>query len=86
MRILRAYLRPDVRWLAVVKADAYGHGADAVLSEALRQNAWGGAVAIPEEGAKLREMGFDCPILVLGRRGRGVRAHGCGLFPQSGRA
>ena len=66
MRILRAYLRPDVRWLAVVKADAYGHGADAVLSEALRQNAWGGAVAIPEEGAKLREMGFDCPILVLG--------------------
>ena len=62
MRILRAYLRPDVRWLAVVKADAYGHGADAVLSEALRQNAWGGAVAIPEEGAKLREMGFDCPI------------------------
>ena len=41
MRILRAYLRPDVRWLAVVKADAYGHGADAVLSEALQTKRMG---------------------------------------------
>ena len=52
--------------MAVVKADAYGHGAPEVLTEALRQGAWGGAVALPEEGAQLRAAGLDCPILVLG--------------------
>lgn len=66
MRLLRTYLKPDTRWLAVVKADSYGHGASAVLNEALKQDAWGGAVAIPEEGATLREDGFTCPILILG--------------------
>lgn len=66
MRILRDHIGADTRYLTVVKADAYGHGADAVLSEALKQGAWGGAVAIPEEGVKLREQGFDCPLLVLG--------------------
>lgn len=63
---LRGYLRPDTRFMAVVKADAYGHGAENVLKEGLRQGAWGGAVAIPEEGAALREAGIDCPLLVLG--------------------
>lgn len=66
LRLLRARLMPDVRFLAVVKANAYGHGAEAVLREALSQGAWGGAVAIPEEGAALRQSGIDCPILILG--------------------
>lgn len=66
IRMLRARLAPGARFMAVVKADAYGHGAADVLGEALRQGAWGGAVAIPEEGAALREAGFDCPLLILG--------------------
>ena len=66
IRLLKARLAPGARFMAVVKADAYGHGAQAVLGEALRQQAWGGAVAIPEEGAALREAGFDCPLLILG--------------------
>lgn len=66
IRLLRARLAPGARYLAVVKADAYGHGARDVLREALRQGAWGGAVALPEEGAQLRDAGIDCPVLVLG--------------------
>lgn len=74
IRKLRALLAPGARYLAVVKADAYGHGAREVLGEALRQGAWGGAVAIPEEGAALRDAGFDCPILVLGGADRACAA------------
>ena len=66
IRLLRARLAPGARYLAVVKADAYGHGARDVLKEALCQGAWGGAVALPEEGAQLRDAGIDCPVLVLG--------------------
>ncbi len=52
--------------LAVVKADAYGHGAVAV-SRALQQagvSQFG--VALLEEGLELRHAGIDQPILVLG--------------------
>lgn len=66
IQLLRARLAPGARFLAVVKADAYGHGARDVLGEAVRQGAWGGAVALPEEGAQLREAGASCPVLVLG--------------------
>lgn len=52
---------------AVVKADAYGHGAVAVARALERA---GGvdwlAVAMPEEGAELRRAGIGTPILVLG--------------------
>jgi alanine racemase len=56
----------SARTMAVVKADAYGHGAVGV-SRALAAAGveWLG-VALLEEGAEIRRAGVDVPILVLG--------------------
>jgi len=50
--------------LAVVKADAYGHGAVA-CARALATEADGFGVACIEEALELREAGIDAPILLL---------------------
>ena len=52
------------RLIAVVKADAYGHGVVRV-TEALRTVADMFAVATIEEGVALRQTGIREPILVL---------------------
>jgi len=52
--------------LAVVKADAYGHGAVTVARAALAAGASWLAVATVPEGAELRAAGIDAPILLLG--------------------
>lgn len=52
---------------AVIKADAYGHGAVAVArSLAGRHGIRGLAVSLVEEGVELREAGISAPILVMG--------------------
>lgn len=51
--------------LAVVKADAYGHGAVPIASCALEAGATRLGVAIVEEGALLRDAGITAPILLL---------------------
>ena len=51
---------------AVVKANAYGHGAVAVSRAALAAGAGSLSVAIPEEGVELREAGIAAPIFILG--------------------
>ncbi|MBW4525665.1 MAG: alanine racemase [Phormidium tanganyikae FI6-MK23] len=52
--------------MAVVKADAYGHGAVTVAQTVLQSGAtWLGVATIPE-GIELREAGIEAPILVLG--------------------
>jgi len=51
--------------MAVVKADAYGHGAIKVARAAIEAGAKRLAVALPEEGIELREAGFDLPIQVF---------------------
>ncbi len=51
---------------AVVKADAYGHGAEMVAASALRAGADSLSVAFLEEALVLRERGLDAPIMVLG--------------------
>jgi alanine racemase len=51
---------------AVVKADAYGHGAIPVSRALERAGVDGFAVALVEEGLELREAGISRPILVLG--------------------
>ncbi len=65
LRALRGRMGSS-RILAVVKADAYGHGAIGV-SRALEAAGvdWLG-VALLEEGAEIRRSGVDLPILVLG--------------------
>ena len=50
---------------AVVKADGYGHGADAVAAAALEGGAAWLAVAVVEEGLALREAGVTAGVLVL---------------------
>lgn len=52
--------------LAVVKADAYGHGADRVAPALQQAGADMFGVAMVEEGVELRQVGISRPILVLG--------------------
>ncbi|MFK8003489.1 MAG: alanine racemase [Polyangiales bacterium] len=51
--------------LAVVKADAYGHGAVPVVERLERAGAKGFAVALAEEAIELRDAGVRSPILIL---------------------
>jgi alanine racemase len=52
--------------LAVVKADAYGHGSVTVAKTVLQNGAtWLGVATVPE-GIQLREAGIQAPILILG--------------------
>jgi len=64
--LLKRGLRGGAQLWAVVKADAYGHGAVPVASAALRGGAGGLAVATAEEAAELRGGGVQAPILVMG--------------------
>jgi alanine racemase len=59
-------LKPeDAGLMAVVKADAYGHGDVAVAGAAVEAGATWIGVALVEEGLRLREAGIEAPILVL---------------------
>jgi alanine racemase len=63
---LRQLLSPNTQLMAVVKADAYGHGAVTVAKTALQSGAsWLGVATVPE-GIELREATIKAPILVLG--------------------
>jgi alanine racemase len=63
---LRRITHPKARFMAVVKANAYGHGAIEVAKEALNHGAQNLGVARISEGLQLRLAGIDAPILVLG--------------------
>ena len=62
---LKASLPEGVRFLAVVKADAYGHGISG-MAEAFSEYADGYAVAAVAEGIELRRMLPEPLILILG--------------------
>lgn len=57
---------PGVAVLAILKADAYGHGMIRVARTALNNGASYVGVASISEGRMLRESGIQAPILVLG--------------------
>lgn len=65
----RARLRPGVALCAVVKANAYGHGAVPAAQAALAGGATRLAVVTAPEAAELRRGGVQAPILVLGALG-----------------
>ncbi|MBD2089153.1 alanine racemase [Microcoleus sp. FACHB-1515] len=66
VRQIRSLLALKTELMAVVKADAYGHGAVTIARTVLRHGAsWLGVATIPE-GIELREAGIDAPILLLG--------------------
>ena len=60
------YLDPGQKMLAVVKANAYGHGAVEVAKVAEEVGAAGFCVAVLDEGLQLRHADIVKPILVLG--------------------
>jgi len=62
----RRLIGPRVALMAVVKADAYGHGAVEVAGAALASGADWLGVAVVEEAVQLRQAGLQAPILVLG--------------------
>jgi alanine racemase len=55
-----------VEVMAIVKADAYGHGVLPIAQAALRGGATWCGVARIGEALELRQAGLDCPILLLG--------------------
>ena len=63
--VARSLIKPSTRLLAVVKSDAYGHGAVRVAKTALQSGANYLAVATIDEGIKLREGMVGAPILLL---------------------
>jgi alanine racemase len=63
---IKALLAPTTQLMAVVKADAYGHGALTVAQAALQSGAsWLGVATVPE-GIELRSAGIQAPIMVMG--------------------
>lgn len=65
-RAVRAGLAPQVKLMAMVKADGYGHGMVPAARAALVGGAQALGVALLEEGIALRQAGITCPILVVG--------------------
>ncbi len=66
---IRDHVGADVEIMAVVKADAYGHGALPVARTLVEAGAGRLGVALPEEGVRLRDRGVQVPILVMGPTG-----------------
>lgn len=62
----KKFIGPDLKYMAVVKADAYGHGARACAQRLEAEGVDWFGVAIPEEGIDLRKAGIKRPILCLG--------------------
>ncbi len=64
---MKKNIAEGTRIVAVIKADGYGHGAEAIsrLIEGY-DYIWGFAVATPEEALQLRTFGVEKPILILG--------------------
>lgn len=65
VKALGSHVDPGVELLAVVKANAYGHGDVEVATAALDTGATRLGVALVEEGIRLREAGIDAPIVLL---------------------
>lgn len=66
VRDISASVGEEVAVMAVVKADAYGHGAVKVAHAALTAGASSLAVAYPQEVVELRDAGITENILVMG--------------------
>jgi len=63
---VKSLLKPQIKVLVTVKADAYGHGLIPVASRLVSCGLDYLGVASIDEGIKLREAGIKIPILVLG--------------------
>ncbi len=64
--IVKSLINKNVKIMAIVKANAYGHGLYEISTDLLKQGADYLGVAVLEEGVYLREKGITAPILALG--------------------
>ncbi|GMO67729.1 MAG: alanine racemase [Endomicrobiia bacterium] len=65
LKKIKEYLAKDTKIMAVIKSDAYGHGAIALAREAQEAGVAWIAVSSLEEGIILREAGIKSNILIL---------------------
>ena len=68
LRLIRRDLPQRVQLMAVVKDEAYGHGALDVVRIALEEGAWFFGLSTLEEAMALRDAGITAPMLLLGER------------------
>jgi alanine racemase len=68
LQLIRGDLPKNVRLMAVVKDEAYGHGALDVARVAVEEGAWGFGLSTLEEAMTLRDAGITAPLLLLGER------------------
>jgi alanine racemase len=68
LRLIRRDLPENVNLLAVVKDEAYGHGALDIARIAIEEGAWGFGLSTLEEAMTLRDTGITAPLLLLGER------------------
>lgn len=66
LRLIRAALPEGIRYVSVVKADAYGHGILQTAARLMQSGVDLFAVANVREAVEIREMGSGWPILVIG--------------------
>ena len=65
-RSIKAFCGSDIKYMAVIKADAYGHGAVECGKRLEAEGADWFGVACLEEAIELRQAGISRPILVFG--------------------
>jgi len=75
VRQIRGLLAPSTKIMAVVKADAYGHGAIDVARTLTDLGVEWLAVATVTEGIELRQAGIFAPILLLGAVNSDIQVH-----------
>lgn len=63
--LIRSLIREHTDIMAVIKADAYGHGAKEIAKALLASGVKRLAVSTLDEGIELRKAGISCPILLL---------------------
>lgn len=64
---MHRHMKQDVKMIAIIKTDGYGHGAIAIARELETISyVWGYGVATVEEAALLRQAGIQKPVLILG--------------------
>jgi alanine racemase len=68
LQLIRRDLPRQVELMAVVKDEAYGHGALDAARIALEEGAWGFGLSTLEEAMALRDSGIAAPLLLLGER------------------
>jgi alanine racemase len=66
VKTIRSLLKDNVAMMAVVKADAYGHGVEAVTHTLVDAGVNFLAVSSISEGVQLRQYEHNLPILILG--------------------